>query len=91
MIYLITGGARSGKSNFAEKIALNKGGQDVYYLATSEVKDKEMAKRVEKHREHRPQVWETIEETLEVGKAISRLPRGSVIMIDCITILKKKK
>ena len=86
MIVLISGGARSGKSSFAEKIAWHQGGKDVCYLATAEIKDQEMKNRVEKHIQHRPQAWETIEESHEVSEVLTHLTSGSVILLDCITV-----
>lgn len=60
-IILCTGGARSGKSTLAEKLALETGGEDVLYVATAAVCDEEMEERVRKHRERRPKGWETQE------------------------------
>ena len=53
MITLVCGGARSGKSSFAEKIACHRGGMDVIYLATAEAGDKEMAERIKKHKKNK--------------------------------------
>ena len=87
MITLILGGARSGKSSFAEKIAYSNGQEKVIYLATAEIKDDEMAKRVALHQKNRPQSWKTIEESYKVSKVLSDLKQGRVILLDCITIL----
>lgn len=86
MITLITGGARSGKSSFGEKIAQFRGGKEVYYLATAEVKDKEMETRVKKHQAQRSEHWTTIEEPLAAEEALSSLPTSAVVLMDCITI-----
>lgn len=86
MITLILGGARSGKSSFAEKIAQKNGGDDVIYLATAEAKDKEMEKRIKHHQKTRNKEWKTIEEPLYIGEVLSSIPDGKVILIDCITI-----
>lgn len=86
MVTLILGGARSGKSSFAEKLAQKKGGDEVYYLATAEAKDKEMKKRIEKHKEQRNKKWKTIEEPLSVGEVLSQISKGEVVLIDCITV-----
>lgn len=59
MIILVTGGQRSGKSRFAESLVQGK--ENVAYIATSKVEDKEMEDRVKKHRESRPSHWKTIE------------------------------
>ena len=87
MIKLILGGARSGKSSFAEKIAYTEGGKDVIYLATAEVKDEEMEKRVAKHQQDRPEVWETIEEPYQVSKVLGKSDQKQVVILDCITLL----
>ncbi len=87
MITLVLGGARSGKSNFAEKIANYRGGQDVIYLATAEPGDQEMAARIEKHIKARPAEWETIEETLKVSRVLADITSNRVVLLDCITVL----
>jgi adenosylcobinamide kinase/adenosylcobinamide-phosphate guanylyltransferase len=86
-LIFITGGARSGKSNFAEKIALSLG-KPVVYLATGQPLDKEMADRIKKHKAKRPTDWETYEEPIEVSELVSSLGREKeVILIDCLTLL----
>jgi len=93
---LILGGARSGKSSFAEKRAKELGGDSVLYVATSETKDEEMQQRVEKHRAERPSAWETVEAPRNVAQALRqaqdtalRQERGAarVILLDCMTFL----
>lgn len=59
MIRLVTGGQRSGKSSFAEGLLKNK--EKVAYIATARVDGQEMAERVKKHKESRPESWRTIE------------------------------
>ncbi|NCO24502.1 MAG: bifunctional adenosylcobinamide kinase/adenosylcobinamide-phosphate guanylyltransferase [Candidatus Infernicultor aquiphilus] len=86
-LIFITGGARSGKSNFAEKMALSLG-KTVVYLATGQPLDKEMAYRIKKHKTKRPAEWETYEEPIEVSELVSSLGREKeVILIDCLTLL----
>ena len=86
-LIFITGGARSGKSNFAEKTAMSLG-KSVAYLATAQPLDKEMAFRIKKHREKRLNTWETYEEPIEVRGLVSRLGlEKEVILIDCLTLL----
>ena len=85
-LVLLLGGARSGKSRLAEKMAREAGGDFVTYLATAEVRDDEMAHRVEKHRGDRPQVWQTLEEPLHVAKALLEAEHETVLL-DCITLL----
>src|SRR5665648_259818 len=86
-LIFITGGARSGKSNFAEKTAMSSG-KSVAYLATAQPLDKEMAFRIKKHKEKRLNTWETYEEPIEVRELVSRLGlEKEVILIDCLTLL----
>ncbi|HZK12036.1 MAG TPA: bifunctional adenosylcobinamide kinase/adenosylcobinamide-phosphate guanylyltransferase [Atribacterota bacterium] len=86
-LIFITGGARSGKSSFAEKVAA-KISKEVAYLATGQPLDEEMAHRIKKHREKRPNTWETYEEPIGVRELVSRLGlEKEVILIDCLTLL----
>ena len=86
-LIFIIGGARSGKSNFAEKMAVDSG-KSVAYLATAQPLDEEMAFRIEKHREKRLNTWETYEEPIRVRELVSRLGlEKEVILIDCLTLL----
>ncbi len=85
---LILGGARSGKSTFAEQRARELGGDSVLYVATSEAKDEEMRQRVEKHRAGRPSAWGTIEAPRNVAQALRQERSAArVILLDCITFL----
>ncbi|MGD8406757.1 MAG: bifunctional adenosylcobinamide kinase/adenosylcobinamide-phosphate guanylyltransferase [Anaerolineales bacterium] len=85
---LILGGARSGKSSFAEERARELGGDSVLYLATSETKDDEMVERVEKHRSERPSAWGTLEAPRNVAQALRRGRSGEkVVLLDCMTFL----
>lgn len=82
----ITGGARSGKSAFAEKLALASGGP-LGYLATAQTLDSEMDERVKLHRERRGEVWQTIEEPLHLSQGLARCDGlYRVILVDCITL-----
>lgn len=81
-IILITGGARSGKSSYAEQLALSLSPTPVY-LATARVWDDEFRQRVQKHQERRGSEWTNIEEEKELSK--HQLP-GRVVLIDCITM-----
>lgn len=84
---LILGGARSGKSGFAEQLAAGMGGP-VLYLATAEALDEEMGERVTAHRLRRPAHWETVEEPLAVAGVIAERGReGDVILLECLTLL----
>ena len=85
---LVLGGVRSGKSRFAEELAIKLGGDDVLFVATAENRDGEMDHRIQKHKESRPKNWETIEQPLNVGQAIlEREGSTRIILIDCLTIL----
>ena len=85
---LILGGARSGKSTFAEMRAKELGGDSVLYVATSETKDEEMVERVEKHRADRPFAWGTVEAPRNVAQAIRAAgSEAKVVLLDCMTFL----
>lgn len=84
--YLITGGARSGKSSYAEKIAIESK-QDVTYIATAQVYDDEMKQRVKQHINDRPSHWKTIEEPIELSRVIEESDSiNKVILVDCLTM-----
>ena len=85
---LILGGARSGKSTFAEQRARELGGESVLYVATSEMKDDEMQQRVAKHRAERLTAWGTLEAPRNVAQALQQDgSKAKVILLDCITFL----
>lgn len=81
-ITLITGGQRSGKSSYAEKMALSLSSNPVY-LATSRVWDEEHRKRIERHKANRGKEWTNIEEDKQLSLHILT---GRVILIDCVTL-----
>jgi adenosylcobinamide kinase / adenosylcobinamide-phosphate guanylyltransferase len=85
-IILITGGARSGKSRYAEQRALEMGDRPLY-LATAEAKDEEMARRIAQHQKRRGTQWRTIEEPLELTEALLA-QRGKIdcALVDCLTL-----
>lgn len=82
---LVLGGTRSGKSEFAEKIA-DKLGKRVIYVATATPGDKEMDERIFLHRKRRPDTWETVEETIEVLDLLRRGEPGDVFLLDCLSL-----
>jgi adenosylcobinamide kinase / adenosylcobinamide-phosphate guanylyltransferase len=84
-VTLVLGGARSGKSAYAEELITGLGGG--VYLATAEALDAEMAERIRRHRERRANSWTTVEEPLDLAGAIHR-EAGSrrPILIDCLTL-----
>ncbi len=84
---LILGGARSGKSQFAQDLAMGLS-DDVLYVATAEAGDEEMRERIEAHRISRPQSWRTVETSVEVGRKIRNcIDKSAVVVIDCMTLL----
>jgi adenosylcobinamide kinase/adenosylcobinamide-phosphate guanylyltransferase len=84
---LITGGGRSGKSRFAQKLAAESGGR-VLFVATAEARDEAMRRRIEAHRRSRPENWETLETPLGISAVIKGYTAGAdVVVIDCITML----
>ncbi len=81
-IILITGGQRSGKSVFAEKMALELSDNPVY-VATAHIWDDEFKKRVDRHKERRKERWENIEEELFLGSLVID---NRVVLVDCLTL-----
>jgi adenosylcobinamide kinase/adenosylcobinamide-phosphate guanylyltransferase len=88
MLTLILGGARSGKSRLAQKLAAAAPSTRVTYIATYRAgNDPEMAERIAHHRASRPASWKTIEEAVELAAAVENASRDSeVILVDCLTI-----
>ena len=82
---LVLGGSRSGKSEFAERMA-ERSGKRVTYIATAAVFDEEMAVRVKLHRERRAKDWVTIEEETDVLGVLSTGDKGDVFLLDCATV-----
>jgi adenosylcobinamide kinase/adenosylcobinamide-phosphate guanylyltransferase len=87
-LVLLLGGARSGKSAYAEQRGRELGGDRVLYVATSEPLDEEMRRRIAQHQARRPPEWRTLEAPRSVGEAI-RAAAGDaqVILVDCLTVL----
>jgi len=83
---LVLGGARSGKTGFAERLAM-RAGERPAYLATAEALDDEMRERVRTHRQQRGGAFATIEEPIELSAALTRAARDhDVILVDCLTL-----
>jgi adenosylcobinamide kinase/adenosylcobinamide-phosphate guanylyltransferase len=87
-LIVFLGGARSGKSSHAEKLAHELGSESVLYVATAEAHDEEMVDRIEKHQAVRPKSWGTLEAPREVATALRKAYRGEkVVILDCMTLL----
>jgi adenosylcobinamide kinase/adenosylcobinamide-phosphate guanylyltransferase len=86
LIMLVLGGQRSGKSRYAEGIVTHSGRSPVY-LATATPGDAEMAKRIGDHRVRRGDAWTTIEEPLELAKALASAGgKNRAVLVDCLTL-----
>ena len=85
-IILITGGVRSGKSQFALDLAQSFPGPKAY-LATAQPLDREMAERIRRHKRNRPKDWQTLEEPLRLSEILEKKgDEFSLILIDCLTL-----
>ncbi|MDP5008136.1 MAG: bifunctional adenosylcobinamide kinase/adenosylcobinamide-phosphate guanylyltransferase [Glaciimonas sp.] len=83
---LIFGGARSGKSAHAERLA-SVSDKDVIYIATAQIGDAEMATRIALHRHQRPSTWVTVEEPLALADVLLRSASPQcVVLVDCLTL-----
>ena len=86
MAELILGGARSGKSALAERLAADSG-RRVIYVATAEAGDGEMATRIAHHRARRPAAWGLVEEPLALAATLRRLAApDTCLLVDCLTL-----
>jgi adenosylcobinamide kinase/adenosylcobinamide-phosphate guanylyltransferase len=86
MKQLILGGARSGKSRYAEQLAEHSG-KEAYYLATATAGDQEMSARIQRHQQQRPSSWQLIEEELFLAEALSKHDSTDrCILVDCLTL-----
>jgi adenosylcobinamide kinase/adenosylcobinamide-phosphate guanylyltransferase len=84
-LVVLLGGARSGKSAFAVRLA-HAEGAPVTFLATGKPRDDEMAERIRLHRAERPADWSTVEEPLELQAAITRVSEEETLVIDCLSL-----
>ncbi len=82
---LILGGARSGKSAFAEKLAKS-ANRPRAYIATSQALDSEMEVKIAKHQQDRGPDWQTIEAPLDIEEALAQVSANSIVLIDCLTL-----
>src|SRR5215475_13167909 len=88
MLTLVLGGARSGKSRYAQSLC--ESASCVIYVATARVEesadDNEMRERIARHRADRPAEWQTVEEPLDLSRAVRDSPIEAALLIDCATI-----
>lgn len=85
-VHLVLGGARSGKSRFAEKAAMDSG-KEVVYIATATVYDDEMQARINRHIDDRPKHWLTIEEPLLLAQTLKKYAnKDKCLLVDCLTL-----
>jgi adenosylcobinamide kinase / adenosylcobinamide-phosphate guanylyltransferase len=83
-VTLVLGGARSGKSHYAQRLGEQAG--RVVFVATAQASDDEMRSKVDRHRSSRPQHWQVVEEPLALAKTIAdRGPTCDLMIIDCLT------
>jgi adenosylcobinamide kinase/adenosylcobinamide-phosphate guanylyltransferase len=82
---LILGGARSGKSDYAEQLA-REANKPVLFIATATAFDDEMRERIEYHKSTRPREWETLEAPMNIAAALGNI-EPDVVLLDCITLL----
>jgi adenosylcobinamide kinase / adenosylcobinamide-phosphate guanylyltransferase len=82
---LILGGARSGKSSYAQRLA-EETGKPVTFLATAQALDEEMTARIQKHRLERPATWQTLEVPMNVASCLGQI-ESNIVILDCVTLL----
>ncbi|MEH6822769.1 MAG: bifunctional adenosylcobinamide kinase/adenosylcobinamide-phosphate guanylyltransferase [Motiliproteus sp.] len=86
MKQLILGGARSGKSRLAERLALQSG-LEVTYIATASAGDAEMQQRIQHHRDRRPSHWHLVEEPLALAQVLQQhAGHLNLLLVDCLTL-----
>jgi adenosylcobinamide kinase / adenosylcobinamide-phosphate guanylyltransferase len=84
-LVVLLGGARSGKSSRAVKLAAD-AGAPVTFIATGEGRDEEMEARIEAHRRSRPAGWTTVEEPLDLRAALESAPADDTVVVDCLSL-----
>jgi adenosylcobinamide kinase/adenosylcobinamide-phosphate guanylyltransferase len=84
-LVLLLGGARSGKSQLAVRLARARR-LPVVFIATAEARDAEMTDRIARHRAARPAEWTTVEEPLRLGAALNEAPDEACVIIDCLSL-----
>jgi|SRR5690348_7667633 len=86
LITLVTGGARSGKSSYAQQLAERLAGDFVTIVATARGEDDDMRERIARHRADRRAAWEVIEAPDDADRAVAAA-RNDVVLLDCLTVL----
>ena len=84
LVFLV-GGARSGKSRLALRLAEDHG-RPVVFIATGEAGDEEMTERIARHRADRPSEWLTVEEPLRLRESLEAVPAESCVIVDCLSL-----
>jgi adenosylcobinamide kinase / adenosylcobinamide-phosphate guanylyltransferase len=84
MLTLVIGGARSGKSRFAQSLGAQ--AQEAVYIATLRPEDSEMQARVAQHQLDRPPHWTTVEAPLDIATAVAQQVDSDFILVDCLTL-----
>jgi adenosylcobinamide kinase/adenosylcobinamide-phosphate guanylyltransferase len=82
---LVLGGARSGKSCYAERLIAAQGG-GATYIATAEAFDDEMRQRIAEHRQRRVGRWRTVDAPLDLAPALAGVAEGEPVLVDCLTL-----
>ena len=82
---LVLGGARSGKSDRAQRLGVESG-RMVTFIATATAGDEEMAERILRHRSQRPDGWSTVEAPMQLLEAVREAPRQDFLIVDCLTL-----
>jgi adenosylcobinamide kinase/adenosylcobinamide-phosphate guanylyltransferase len=85
LVTLVLGGARSGKSRYAEWL-IGTMPRPWVYIATAEARDEEMAARIAEHRARRAAGWQTIEAPHELPEALAAAPGDAAVLVDCLTL-----
>lgn len=87
--HFILGGARSGKSSYAEKKSTELATQNslpLVYLATASAGDDEMGERIKRHQQDRHAGWSLVEEQVDLANALNAIKPRSVVLLDCLTL-----
>jgi adenosylcobinamide kinase/adenosylcobinamide-phosphate guanylyltransferase len=85
LVTLVLGGARSGKSRYAEWLIATYP-KPWLYIATAQARDDEMAERIAAHRARREDGWQTVEAPHAIAEAIEAAPGGGAVLVDCLTL-----